>query len=73
MAVKVKVPNKNYNEVFAGVRFVNGVGVFEDEAQGIDVAKTLGYEYEAEKAPAKPKATRKRTTAKKATAEKAGD
>lgn len=64
MAVKVIVPSKTYNDVYMGVKFENGVGIFEDEQLGKDVASVLGYEIEkpepvkkapAKKAPAKKK------------------
>lgn len=62
MAVKVIVPNKGYNEVFLGVEFKDGVGIFEDEALAKSVAETLGYEIEEikeAKAPAKKSAPKK--------------
>jgi hypothetical protein len=62
MAVKVIVPNKQYSDVFMGVRFENGVGIFEDEKVAREIADFFGYEIEelepkkkspARKAPAK--------------------
>ncbi|MFA2595275.1 hypothetical protein ABR772_25835 [Bacillus cereus] len=53
--IKVIVPNKGYNAEFAGVHFVNGVGLFEDEALGKQIAADFGYEIEAEVKEAKPK------------------
>ncbi|MGE6629605.1 hypothetical protein [Bacillus sp. NPDC077027] len=44
MAVKVVVPNKSYNEVFLGIQFANGEGIFEDEKLAKEIADTLGYE-----------------------------
>lgn len=74
MAVKVTVPNKNYNTKFQGVTFSNGVGIFEDEALGEMIAKDLGYQVEKvveakvnkEPAPAK-KASAKKASTKKQT------
>lgn len=63
MAVKVIVPSKTYNANYLGVQFLNGVGVFEDEALAKEVAKTLGYQVEAIKA--EPKAEPRKATAKK--------
>ncbi|MFG3611438.1 hypothetical protein [Rummeliibacillus stabekisii] len=72
MSVKVIVPNKNYSQKFAGVPFVNGVGIFEDEALGRRIAVTMGYELEAEAAEKAPKAEapKKETKAPKKAAAK---
>lgn len=72
MAVKVTVPNKNYNEFYFGVQFKNGVAVFEDEKKGKEVASRLGYQVEeipAVKAE-ENKPAPKRKPAKKATEKK---
>lgn len=72
MAVKVTVPNKNYNEFYFGVQFKNGVAVFEDGAKGKEVASRLGYEVEEistekseEKKPAPKRKPARKTTGKK--------
>lgn len=71
MAVKVIVPSKKYNAKYLGVQFVNGVGVFEDEALAKSIAKTLGYQVEPIEEKSEPKATAKKTTtAKKAPTKK---
>lgn len=44
MAIKVKVQSDKFNGIRGGVRFVNGIGVFEDEEYGRYIAKSLGYE-----------------------------
>lgn len=43
MAIKIKVPNENFNGVRGGVKFEKGVGTFEDEAKGREVAASFGY------------------------------
>ncbi|MCY7797404.1 hypothetical protein MOD64_06505 [Bacillus spizizenii] len=63
MAVKVIVPNENYSEMFQGVQFKNGEGIFEDEKLGKSIAETLGYRVEAIKA--EKKAPAKKAPAKK--------
>ncbi|MEH7117208.1 hypothetical protein V7128_07270 [Neobacillus vireti] len=63
MAVKVIVPNPNYSETFVGVEFKNGVGVFEDEKLGKEIAEAFGYKVEADepkKAPAKKAPAKKK-------------
>jgi hypothetical protein len=59
MAVKVSVPNKNYNEVFMGVEFKDGEAVVPTVADAQEFAR-FGYEIEemeqpkpVKKAPAK--------------------
>lgn len=71
MAVKVIVKNKGFDGIRGGVKFNKGVGIFEDDAQGKELARFLGYEIEpieAEK-PAK-KAPVKKAVAKKAPVKK---
>jgi FAD synthase len=68
MAVKVIVPNPNYSEFFVGVEFKNGVGLFEDEKLGKEIAETFGYKVEpVEEVKAEPK----KAAAKKAPKKKA--
>lgn len=66
MAVKVIVKNKGFNGIRGGVKFANGVGVFEDADHGKEVARFFGYEVEPieENKPAKKTTTRKTTTRK---------
>ncbi len=49
MMIMVITPNKNYDKIIAGVRFVKGVGKFKDEALGKRIAEQLGFEVEEEK------------------------
>lgn len=68
MAVKVIVPNINYNEFYFGVQFKDGVAIFEDEAEARKIAARLDYivePIEAEKPKAKPKTKAKKTPTKK--------
>ncbi|WP_042338035.1 hypothetical protein [Bacillus andreraoultii] len=44
MAIKVKVPLNSFNGYRGGVKFRNGIGVFEDEEHGRFIAESLGYE-----------------------------
>jgi len=44
MSVKIKVPNKFYNGIMAGVTFHKGVALFEDEKLGKEIASRFGYE-----------------------------
>jgi len=59
--IKVIVPNKGYNAEFAGVHFINGIGLFEDEALAKQIAADFGYEIEAEVKEAKPKKATSKT------------
>ena len=73
MAVKVIVPSKTYNEEYFGVKFVDGVGIFGDEAKARSIAQILDYKVEPieEKKEAPKKSAPKKTTApKKATPKK---
>lgn len=71
MAIKLKVPNPNFNGVRGGVKFEKGVGVFEDEKLGREVAASLGYEIIEDKKPTEKKTTSaKKTATKKTTAKK---
>ncbi|MDF3555504.1 hypothetical protein LAV92_27950 [Bacillus cereus] len=76
--VEMHVPNKSYDGYYGGVRFIKGVGVFEDVEFAKDLAKRYGYEIVeikegkeveevvevAEEKPAKPKRTRKKAEPK---------
>lgn len=44
MAIEVHVPNKSYEGYYGGVRFQKGVGIFEDEVLGKDLAERYQYE-----------------------------
>jgi hypothetical protein len=44
VAIKVKVPNGNFDGVRGGIKFEKGVGIFEDEAKGREIAASFGYE-----------------------------
>lgn len=61
MAVKVIVPNKFFNGKRAGVKFVDGVGVFDNDKLGKEIAERFGYEVEnvPKKAPAKKASPKK--------------
>lgn len=70
MAIKVIVPNKNFNGLRGGVKFKQGQAVFEDEAKGRDLAKDLGYTVEEFEKKKKPTVAKKTTTKKKTTVSK---
>lgn len=72
MAIKVRVPNGSFNGIRGGVVFTNGVGIFEDEKLGRQVADSFGYEVieEKKKATAKKTTTKKKSTAKKTESKK---
>lgn len=44
MTIKVKVPNQSFDGFRGGVKFEQGVGIFEDEALGRATAAEFGYE-----------------------------
>lgn len=44
MAIEVHVPNKSYNGVLGGVHFRRGVGIFENEIKGKQIAEEFGFE-----------------------------
>lgn len=44
MAIEVHVPNKVYNGVLGGVHFRRGVGIFENEVKGKQIAEEFGFE-----------------------------
>jgi hypothetical protein len=44
MAIEVHVPNKAYNGVLGGVHFRRGVGIFENEVKGKELASEFGFE-----------------------------
>lgn len=76
MAIVVKVPSETFKGIRGEVQFVNGVGRFEDEAKGRELANSLGYEIVEAKKAEKVEAPSaevvedekpKRTTRKKAT------
>jgi len=69
MAIKVIVPNKNFNGLRGGVQFKNGQAVFEDEEKGRKLAEDLGYAVEEIEKKSTPKKTTK-STAKKTTTKK---
>ncbi|MDC3413966.1 hypothetical protein [Terrihalobacillus insolitus] len=56
MAIKVKVPNENFDGERGGVKFEKGIGVFEDEKVGRELAASFGYEVIEEKKAAKKEA-----------------
>ncbi|MGE7976607.1 hypothetical protein ACQKOK_27860 [Bacillus cereus] len=76
--VEMHVPNKSYDGYYGGVRFIKGVGVFEDVEFAKDLAKRYGYEIVeikegkeveevvevAEEKPAPKKRTRKKAEPK---------
>lgn len=70
MAIKIKVPNANFNGERGGVQFKNGVGIFEDEELGKRIAYDKGYEIieldKEKETKAETKKTTKKTTKKKA-------
>lgn len=66
MAIKVIIPNSKFNGEDYGVKFKDGVAIFEDEARGRNIADSLRYEVEEiEKPKPKAKPAPKKTTAKK--------
>lgn len=66
MAIKVIVKDKNFNGERGGVKFEKGVGIFEDEERGRELADSLRYKVEEiEKPKPKAKPAPKKTTAKK--------
>jgi len=46
MAVKVTVPNPDFNKKKLGVQFKDGVGIFDDEKKATTFARRFGYEIE---------------------------
>lgn len=44
MAIEVHVPNKAYNGILGGVHFRRGVGTFENEVKGKQIAEEFGFE-----------------------------
>lgn len=42
--VEMHVPNKSYEGYYGGVKFVKGVGVFEDVELAKELASRYGYE-----------------------------
>lgn len=46
MAMKVIIPNANFNGIFRNVYFKNGEGIFKDEKEAKILAQTLGYKIE---------------------------
>ncbi|WP_407708533.1 hypothetical protein ACIU4M_00795 [Bacillus altitudinis] len=76
MAIKVVVPNKSYNEVFLGVQFTNGEGIFEDEKLAKEIADTLGYEIvkdQAEPETVEEEKPKRKAPVKKKTVKKADE
>lgn len=67
MAVKVIVPSATYDEEYWGVKFNNGVGIFEDEDKARSIAKILGYKVE----PLEPAEPPKKTAPRKAPTKRA--
>jgi hypothetical protein len=69
MAIKVKVPNGNFNGERGGIKFEKGIGIFEDEAKGREIASSFGYEIIEEKKEEskeeEPKKTTRKTSRKK--------
>lgn len=74
MAIKIIVPNKNFNGFRGGFKFMNGIAIVEDEEKGREFAKHFGYEIEEDKTPKdesgeqvvkKTATSRKRATKKK--------
>lgn len=73
MAIKVKVPNGNFNGERGGIKFEKGIGIFEDEVKGREIAASFGYEIIEEKKEEskeepkeeEPKKTTRKTSRKK--------
>lgn len=51
MVIKIKVPNKNYEGVIAGVLFTRGEAIFENEDLAKRIADDLGYALVCEAKP----------------------
>lgn len=49
--VEIHVPNKGYEGYLGGVRFHNGIGVFEDVELAERLAEQFGYKVVKEEAP----------------------